>query len=193
MNYYKKDFKEYYITYSLICVNLIIFLIMTLLGGSTKITNLIIFGAKVNPLIEAGQYWRLVTSIFIHIGFTHLLFNTYALYVLGKLVEKMYGHGKFLLIYIFSGITGALFSFIFSTKISAGASGAIFGLLGSILVYGWRKKIFWRSGLITNLLIILGINMVFGIIAPGIDNFAHFGGFLGGITVSYILRLIALK
>jgi len=192
-NYYKKDFREHYITYSLIGINLTIFLIMTLLGGSTNITNLIIFGAKVNSLIEEGQYWRLITSMFIHIGFTHLLFNTYSLFVLGKLAERMYGHGKILLIYILSGISGALFSFIFSPKISAGASGAIFGLLGAILVYGWRKKIFWRSGLISNLLLILGINMFFGIIAPGIDNYAHFGGFLGGVLVSYIIKSIFLK
>jgi len=192
-NYYKRDFKENYITYSLILVNLTVFLLMTLLGGSTKIANLVLFGAKVNSLIEAGQYWRLVTSMFIHIGFTHLLFNTYALFVLGIFSERMYGHGKFLVIYIFSGIIGALFSFIFSPKISAGASGAIFGLLGSILVYGWQKRFFWRSGLIYNIFIILAINMAFGIITPGIDNFAHFGGFIGGIIISYIIKLIFLK
>jgi rhomboid protease GluP len=185
---YKKEYQEYYITYTLIFINIAVFILMTLAGGSTNYKNLILFGAKVNPLIEEGQYWRLLTSVFIHIGFTHLLFNTYALMVMGKFAEKIFNHGKLLLIFLFSGISGSLLSFIFSPKISAGASGAIFGLLGAIVVYGWKNSFLWRSGLITNLLIILGINLVFGMVAPGLDNYAHFGGLIGGAFLGFIFR-----
>jgi rhomboid protease GluP len=190
---YKKEFKEYFVTYTLIILNLIMFIIMTMAGGSTNYKNLIIFGAKVNILIQAGQYWRLFTSMFIHIGFTHLLFNTYALLALGKYTEKIFSHGKFILIYLFSGLTGSLFSYFFSPNISAGASGAIFGLLGAIVAYGWKNPFFWRSGLITNLLIVLGINLLFGVIAPGIDNYAHLGGLLGGVLIGCILILLKKK
>lgn len=190
---YKREYKEYYVTYTLIFINLAVFAVMTLAGGTTNIKNLIFFGAKVNELINAGQYWRLFTSMFIHIGFTHLLFNTYALIALGKFTENIFGHRKFILIYFFSGITGSLFSYIFSPSISAGASGAIFGLLGAIVAYGWKNSILRRSGIITNLLIILGINLFFGMVAPGIDNFAHLGGLLGGISSGWIIRLLQGK
>lgn len=190
---YKREFKEYYVTYTLILINLAVFLLMTLAGGSANYKILILFGAKVNVLIEAGQYWRLLTSVFIHIGFTHLLFNIYALIALGKFTEKIFGHGKMIFIYLFSGLTGSLFSFLFSPSISAGASGAIFGLLGALVAYGWKNSLLWRSGLITNLLIVLGINLFFGLVAQGIDNYAHLGGLLGGILCGFALYIFKGK
>lgn len=188
-NYYKNDFKNFYVTYTFIFIFLIIFLLMTLAGGSTNTRVLILFGAKVNQLIEAGQYWRLLTSIFIHIGFTHLLFNTYALFVLGKYSEKIFGHSKLIMLFIFSGLTGSTLSYLMSPHLSAGASGGIFGLLGAIVVYGWDNQFLRSSGLITNLMIILGLNLVLGMIIPGLDNFAHLGGLIGGSTLGIILRL----
>lgn len=186
---YKKEFQEYYITYTLIILNIAVFLLMTLAGGSTRIDNLILFGAKVNPLIEAGQYYRLLTSMFIHIGFTHLLFNIYALISLGKYAEMLFGHFRFAIVYFLSGIAGSTFSYFFSPSISAGASGAIFGLLGAIVAYGWKNSFMWRSGLITNLLVVLGINLFLGLFSTGIDNYGHLGGLLGGLLLGYLLRL----
>ncbi len=194
MNYiYKKEFRDYYITYSLILINLIMFILMTLAGGTTNYKVLIFFGAKVNPLIEAGQYWRLFTSMFIHIGFTHLLFNIYALIALGKFTEHIFGHKKFVFIYLICGLSGSLLSYFFSPSISAGASGAIFGLLGSLVGYGFRNSFLWQSGIITNLLIVLGINLFFGFVFPGIDNFAHLGGLLSGIIIGFGLHLLRAK
>jgi len=189
-HYYKREYQEYFVTYTLLLIILAVFLLITLVETFTNYRNLILLGAKINPLIEAGQYWRLITSVFLHHDFTHLLFNTYALMVLGKYSEKIFNHGKFLIIFLFSGLTGSLFSFIFSQGISVGASGAIFGLLGSIVAYGWKNTFLWRSGLITNLLVVLGINLFFGIIVPGIDNFAHLGGLLGGAFLGVIFRFI---
>lgn len=187
---YKKELKEFYVTYTLIIINVIVFILMTLAGGSTKTIVLILFGAKVNQLIDMGQYWRLFTSMFLHIGFTHLLFNIYALIALGKYTEKIFSHIKLLVIYIFSGITGSSLSYLLSPNISAGASGAIFGLLGALVSYGWKNSFIWHSGFIKSLLIILGINLVLGLIIPGIDNFAHLGGLLGGSVIGLVIRLI---
>lgn len=165
---------------------------MTLAGGSTNSRVLILFGAKVNPLIEAGQYWRLLTSIFIHIGFTHLLFNSFAMMVLGKYSEKIFGHGKLVMIILFSGLTGSTLSYLMSPYLSAGASGGIFGLLGAIVVYGWNNQFLRSSGLIKNLMIILGLNLMLGVIIPGLDNYAHLGGLIGGSFLGAILRFAKL-
>lgn len=186
--YLKNEFKRYYITYLLIILNIIVFILMTIFGGSTNVKVLIFFGAKVNELIELGQYWRLISSIFIHIGFTHLLFNTYALLVLGNFAERIFGRFKFLLLYLSSGIGSSTASYLFSPHISAGASGAIFGLLGAIISFGWKNPFLWRSGLITNLLLVLAINLIFGMVVPGIDNYAHLGGLLTGALIGFLYK-----
>lgn len=189
-DFYRREFRFFYVTYIIIFINLFIFLLMTLAGGSTNANVLIFFGAKVNPLIDLGQYWRLLTANFIHIGFTHLLFNTYALFVLGKYSESIFGHAKLVFMYLFCGLTGSTLSYLLSPSLSAGASGAIFGLLGAIIVYGWNNRFLRRSGLITNFLIILGINLVFGMVMPGIDNFGHMGGLLGGLFLGGLFRFL---
>lgn len=172
-----------FFTYSILAINLIVFLSMTFAGGSTNQQVLIAFGAKVNSLIQAGQVWRFLTSSFIHIGFVHLAFNLYALWALGPLTEESFGHRSFLMIYILSGLGGAVASFVFSTALSAGASGAIFGLLGALLSFSYKRPSLWKSGLGMNLIIVILVNLGFGFLQPGIDNFAHVGGLLtGGLT-----------
>lgn len=185
---YKREFKQFYITYSIILICLAVFAVMTLVGGSTNTNVLIFFGAKVNSLISAGQYWRLFTCIFIHIGFTHLFFNLYSLFVLGKFTETILGHGRLLIIFLLSGLSGSILSYLLSPNISAGASGAIFGLLGAFVAYGWKNKYFWKSGLITNLLVVLGINIFLGLVSPGIDNYAHLGGLFIGVILGLFFR-----
>ena len=147
---------------------------------------LIQFGAKVNTLIQAGEVWRLFASTFIHIGIIHLIFNLYALWALGPLTEESLGHRKFLLIYILSGLGGSIASFVFSTALSAGASGAIFGLLGALLYYSYKRPALWKSGLGMNLVLVILVNLGFGLVQPGIDNFAHLGGLITG-TISCVL------
>lgn len=175
-----------YITFVLAVLNLIVFILMTLAGGSTSERNLIIFGAKVNELILQGQIWRFFTSMFIHIGFFHLAFNLYALWMLGSFCEERFGRYRFLLIYLLSGITGSIASFLFTDALSAGASGAIFGLLGALVPYAWKKPQLWRSGLGKNLIIIIIINLGLGIIQPGIDIYAHLGGLLFGLAFGFL-------
>ncbi|HWQ40706.1 MAG TPA: rhomboid family intramembrane serine protease [Desulfosporosinus sp.] len=173
-----------FLTYILLGMNLIVFLLMTLAGGSTDQRVLVAFGAKVNTLIQAGEVWRLLTSTFIHIGIMHLVFNLYALWALGPLTEESFGHRRFFVIYIFSGLGGSIASFLFTTALSAGASGAIFGLLGALLYDSFKRPNLWKSGLGINLIIVILVNFGFGLTQPGIDNFAHLGGLLTGTVIS---------
>jgi Uncharacterized membrane protein (homolog of Drosophila rhomboid) len=176
-----------FFTYIILGINLLVFLLMTLDGGSTDQRVLIAFGAKVNSLIQAGEIWRFLTSTFIHIGIMHLIFNLYALWALGPMTEEIFGHWRFLIIYILSGLGGSIASFFFSAAISAGASGAIFGLLGALLLFSYKRPNLWKSGLGMNLIIVIIVNFGFGLLQPGIDNFAHLGGLLTGGISSVLL------
>ena len=186
-----------FITYTFLGINLIFFLLMVFaglhlfpnpIGGSTDQRVLIEFGAKVNTLIQAGEVWRLLASTFIHIGIIHLVFNLYALWALGPLTEESLGHRRFFMIYILSGLGGSIASFLFSPALSAGASGAIFGLLGALLYYSYKRPALWKSGLGMNLVVVILVNFGFGLVQPGIDNFAHLGGLITG-TLTCVLLL----
>lgn len=176
-----------FLTYGIIGINLAVFFLMTLAGGSENQAVLIAFGAKVNSLIRAGEVWRFFTSMFIHIGSLHLIFNLYALWSLGSFTERLFGHWRYLVIYLLSGLGGSIASFFFTTGLSAGASGAIFGLLGALLYYSLKRPWLWKSGLGMNLVLVLVINFGFGLTQPGIDNFAHLGGLLTGLVASILL------
>jgi rhomboid protease GluP len=167
---------------------------MTALGGSTNPDVLILFGAKVNSLIVQGQVWRLVTPIFVHIGFVHLAFNTYAIYVFGSQIERFFGTGRFLSLYMLTGIAGVLASFIVSPYPSAGASGAIFGLIGTEAAFFYRyRKAFGPGGQqrLYNILIVIGYNLAFTFVAPNIDVWGHLGGLLAGVVLTWGPRAMA--
>ncbi|MFK2824362.1 rhomboid family intramembrane serine protease [Bacillus sp. B190/17] len=167
-----------------IAVQVIVFLLLELTGGSTDARNLIRFGAKFNPLILEGEWWRFFTPIFLHIGFLHLLMNTFALYFLGTAVEQIYGRFRFLFIYLFSGFVGTLASFVLNDHLSAGASGAIFGCFGALLYFGLiYPRLFFRT-MGMNVIVVIGINLVFGFSVPGIDNAGHIGGLIGGFLAT---------
>ncbi|AOT68800.1 rhomboid family intramembrane serine protease [Geosporobacter ferrireducens] len=190
--------KRFYLTFVLIAINLLYWLYMEMTGSTTDIYHLIEYGAKYNPLIANGEYYRLISSMFIHIGLPHLLLNTYALNVLGKDVELIYGSSKFLMIYLISGIFGSLGSFLFSNALSAGASGAIFGLMGAYLYFGVRKPAIFSARYGMNLVTLLIINIVFGLTNANIDNYAHIGGLIGGFLACWAFgfhkeRLFTLK
>lgn len=177
------------IAYLLIGINIAVYLMLELNGGSTNIENLIRFGAKFNPLILEGEWWRLVTSMFLHIGPIHAFMNMFALYYLGLLVERIYGSERFLIIYLLAGIVGSLASFAFSYQISAGASGAIFGLFGALLFFGTIHRRIFMQTMGRSIVLIIFINIVFGITVPQIDMGAHLGGLIGGYIVSAMTHL----
>src|SRR5690625_2872345 len=140
------------------------------------VSNLINMGAKYNPAMIEGEWWRAFTSMFLHIGFLHLFMNMLALYFLGVLLERIYGTKRIIVIYILSGIGGSLTSFALSISISAGASGALFGLFGALLFFGvdYINLFFQTMG--KNVIFILIFNLVIGIVIPNIDMGAHLGG-----------------
>ena len=174
--------KKPIVTYTLIWMNLLVFLSMYIFGsGSNHVGTLLKFGANYKPFIELGEVWRLLTSAFLHIGLLHLLCNMYALYVIGPQLESFFGKTKFLIIYIFSAVCGNLFSDIFSISISAGASGAIFGLLGALLYFGYHYRVYLGSVMKSQIIPIILLNLFIGFTLSGIDNAAHIGGLIGGV------------
>lgn len=181
------DVKPPYVTYTILGLNVAVWLLMSFIGTVFDINlnyQLIYFGAKVNELIAAGQYWRLFTAMFLHVGVMHLLFNSYALYVYGPIVEKLYGKIRFAVIYILSGVIGSLFSYLFSPNPAAGASGAIFGLMGSLLYFRKRNRHLFQRIFGPGLFIVIAMNLLLGFIQPGIDNWGHIGGLIGGFLAA---------
>lgn len=175
-------------TYVFIAIQVVMFLILEIFGGSTNSNTLIQFGAKFNPLILEGEWWRFFTPIFLHIGFLHLVMNTLALFYIGTAVERIYGKLRFLFIYLIAGFGGSLASFLFSPNLSAGASGAIFGCFGALLYFGMiYPKLFLRT-MGMNIFIILLINLAFGYTMSGIDNAGHIGGLVGGFLATGIVH-----
>lgn len=176
----KKD--QPIVTYSIILLNIIVFMLSLL--DYNMIINCF---ANYYVNVKNGEIYRLLTACFVHVNFLHIFFNMYALYYIGPMVEKYYGKLKYLLIYLGSGIMGSLFSVVLSNNVSIGASGAIFGLFGSMLYFGYKYRAtldgFVRSGIIP----VLFINLILGFIVPNIDVYGHIGGLVGGLLLSYIV------
>ena len=173
------------ITYWLIAVNVILYVIPILFGQyNDLINNYSVWG----PAIREGQYYRLLTGIFLHGGILHLLFNCYALYVIGAQVENFLGRIKFLIIYLVAGISGALFSVIFGGNFaSIGASGAIFGLMGALVYFGYHYRVYLGTVIKSQIIPLIVLNLLLGFCVSGIDNFAHIGGLIGGTLMSIAL------
>ena len=182
--------KKPVITYALIIINVLVFIAMYIFGkGSEDTLTLLLFGANYPVLVRAGDYYRLITSAFLHIGLLHLICNNYALYVIGSQLESFLGKAKFLIIYLVSAICGSLMSMLFSDGISAGASGAIFGLLGSLLYFGYNYRVYLGTVLKSQIIPLIILNLIIGFVTPGIDNAAHIGGLLGGLGMTMALGI----
>lgn len=184
------------VTYLLLAAIAVVFVLETIAGGdlngSQSLDVLEEFGALNTADVYNGEYWRMFTSMFIHIGILHILFNGYALYVLGREAERLYGSLRYAIIYVLSGLFGSLLTLATSDPrtLSAGASGAIFGLLGSLAIFYYiqRKTLgqMARANL-NQLLFFMVINLIFGFTTPGIGNAAHIGGLLGGIGLTWFM------
>lgn len=184
--------KKPILTYILVLINVLAFVLMYIYGnGSEDIDTLIKFGANYIPYVKNGEYVRLLTSTFLHIGVVHLIFNMYALIVVGKEVEQLYGKLKYILIYLLSALMGSLFTVVFSSSntVSAGASGAIFGLLGALLYFGYNYRGYIGNGIIRQVLPAILLNLVIGFTSTNIGNSAHIGGLIGGYLVAMALGI----
>ncbi|MBC7217122.1 MAG: rhomboid family intramembrane serine protease [Candidatus Caldatribacterium sp.] len=173
--------------YPIIVFNLVFF-VATVASGGFTLSNLLRLGAKYGPLVASGEWQRLLISIFLHGNVWHLFFNTYALFQLGRLVEGIYGYRKFFVVYVLSGLSGSLLSFLVNFRqVGVGASGAIFGLAGFLFSGGlkYRNTSLHRLGM--SLLPFIFINLLIGFTVPAIDNAAHVGGLLAGMGLGWII------
>ena len=173
--------RSYSLSNTLIAINVIIFAIMYLVDPSISTKTAIAFGSKVKYMLSDGQYYRLLTANFVHLSPSHILFNSFALYIIGNQVEMILGKKKFILLYFVSGIISVMGSSIFHIYVSAGASGAIFGLMGVHLFFFFANKERYMRFFGIDFLILIGINVAYGFINPSIDNFGHLFGLLSGI------------
>ena len=179
--------KKPVVTYILIVLNLMVFL-YGVLHGHDELINM--FGNNYE-LVQNGEFYRLFTCMFVHADILHILFNMIALYSIGPVVERYYGKSKFLLIYLVSGLLGSIFSGVFMTadSISIGASGAIFGLLGSICYFTYYYRATLQGILRGSIMPVIIINLVIGFLSSSIDLSAHIGGLIGGILISMAIGI----
>lgn len=183
--------KKPVVTYALIISNIIMFLMLIISGAnifSIDPNLLYNFGALVNHNMMSSplEYFRLLPSIFLHANIFHILFNLYALYILGPQLESFFGKAKYLAIYIISGLIGGLVSMTFlgDNVVTVGASGAIFGLIGAFLFFGYHYRVYFGGVIKSQIIPLLILNLILGIAVSGIDLGAHFGGIVGGVLAA---------
>ena len=187
-----EELKKEPLTVILVLINVLVFLAVELTGGSDNTVHMLQCGAAYTPAVLEGEYYRLFTCMFLHFGVQHLLNNMLLLFVLGGRLERTMGKIKYLLIYILGGIGGNLLSFLMECKtgeyaVSAGASGAIFAIMGAMIyaVLRGRGRI---EDLSTRQIIIMAVlSLYFGFTSSGVDNAAHVGGLLSGFLLAVIL------
>ena len=180
------------VTYILIAICTLLYLITGVKSNNLFDINLNVlydYGALVNfNMMDKNptELYRLITSLFLHAGLIHFLCNMYSLYIIGREIESFFGRIKYIIIFIMSGIIGNLLTmpFMQDRVISIGASGAIFGLLGSLLYFGYHYRVYLSSALRNQIVPIIVLNLLIGISISGINNFAHIGGLIGGVLVT---------
>ena len=179
--------KKIITTYVIIGILTVIYLYGLFTRSSDNLINMF---AVYGPFIRKyHEYYRLITGAFLHADIFHLLSNCYALYIIGSQVENFYGKKKFLLIYFYSALTGSLLSVTLSNNASIGASGAIFGLMGAILYFGYYYRVYIGATWKQKILPVIALNLIIGFVVPGIDYFGHIGGLIGGVLISMAVGL----
>jgi rhomboid protease GluP len=186
------------VTYTIIIVTAIVFLLQLASEYVLGIDLPFVFGGKINQFISNGEVWRFITPVLLHstdIPYLHILFNMYALYNIGRSLEEEYGHVRFLILYLLGGFAGNVASFIMTPNPSLGASTAIFGLLGAEAVMVYQNRRFLGKNfrpILLNIVVIAAINLFFGFSTsaahvvdpnstiPQVDNWGHLGGLIGG-------------
>lgn len=183
------------VTPILIGLNILVYVLMFLSGVSPTdptVLQLLHWGANFGPLEHAGQWWRLFTACFLHIGFVHIASNMYVLYQVGPFTERLYGTARYLALYLIAGIAGNILGLVLHPMtVSAGASGAIFGVYGGLLAFLLRQRAVLRPEAVRAIgqsaLIFVGFNLFYGFASAHIDMTAHIGGLAAGFLVGLVL------
>lgn len=176
----------------IIAVNILVFAVMEFLGSTQDAGLMLEWGAAYTPLILEGQWYRLFSSMFLHFGLGHLFNNMLLLLFMGDLLEKLVGKWRYLLIYLGSGLAGNLLSLFWELRtgdmyVSAGASGAIFGVVGGVLVLVLKNRGRVQDVTVRRLGFMVLLTIYYGFQTVGVNNAAHIGGLLGGILFTWIL------
>ncbi len=170
------------ITYILVVLNVLLYVFPIIYGNQLNFfSKFCLYG----PYVRNGEYYRIITASFMHANIIHLICNMYALFILGSQLESFIGKFKFTIVYFFSAITASLMSMAFlKDGISVGASGAIFGIMGALLYFGFHYRVYLGNVIKTNLIPVILVNLSFGFLIDGVDNFAHIGGLIGGLLIN---------
>ena len=176
-----------YVTYLIIAICIICYIVPILMGIYDKvIATYSVYG----PDIRKGEYFRLLTGGFLHGGILHLFFNCYTLYIIGSQVESYLGKTKYSMIYFMSLLIASLTSMTFGGEtMSIGASGAIFGIMGALIYFGYHYRVFLGNIVKTQIIPLVLLNLSLGFILTGVDNFAHIGGLIGGVLSTMALGI----
>ena len=183
------------VTAGLILLNILVFLIVEFTGSSQNTMHMLDCGAAFTPMIiHGGEYYRLFTCMFLHFGIYHIANNMLVLFVLGQRLEPVVGKIKFILIYLLGGLGGNIFSFIMEMKsadyaVSAGASGAVFAVMGAMLYVVIRNHGRIQDISVRQMMIMAGFSLYFGFTSTGVDNAAHIGGMVCGFILAAVLYL----
>lgn len=186
--------KKILITYILMGINIgmffLTYLIYFITKGNVDLYNLLSVNTSA---VKSGEIYRLLTGTFMHAGPLylpiHLFFNMYALYIIGTQVENFIGRYRYLIIYLGSAIMGSLLSCVILHGDSIGASGAIFGLMGSLVYFGYHYRVYFGNILKTQIIPLIIFNLLLGFYLSGVDNFAHIGGLIGGVLLTMAVGL----
>ena len=181
-------------------INVAVFIAMTLAGVSMLDNpsgqDLVRWGANFGPFTVSGQWWRLLTCVFIHGGLLHIAFNMWCLWDLGRLAESVYGHWTFAAVYLITGLSASLGSVIWNPVIlSVGASGAIFGIAGALIASFYLGEFSLpraaMTGMLRSVVVFVGYNLFFGAVIAHTDNAAHVGGLLMGLLLGALIAKVA--
>ncbi|MFO7567967.1 MAG: rhomboid family intramembrane serine protease [Enhygromyxa sp.] len=190
-----------WVTWNLIGLNVLIWVAMVGFGVDAfepSVEALLSWGGNLGLLTQSGQWWRLLTAMFLHAGIIHLAFNCYFAWVIGRICEQVFGAAAYVLVYFGSGLFASLVSVAWQpASVSVGASGALFGVFGAFLGFTIRRREILPPEFVKsvrrNALILIGINLVIGFAVPGIDVAAHVGGLVAGLGIGYSIARLAEK
>lgn len=178
-----------FLTYTFLTIQVVVYLLVFLFPG----LYLEFRGAMFGPLVVQGhEYWRFITPIFIHYGLMHFAVNSVVLYFMGQQIEAIYGHTRFLIIYLISGLAGNAMSFAFNQAgvQSAGSSTSLFGLFGAFVILGVHFKGHPAiQGMVRQFTLFIGMSLLFGVFDRSIDMWGHIGGLVGGLLLGNVLGL----